>query len=277
MSIDIGDMREVVGVIPAAGTAERISPLPCSKEIFPVGFYESADTSGPRPKAAAQYLLDQMRIAGAEKAFVVIRKGKWDIPAYFSGDDCKCLPLAFVSLEASRGAPFTVDRAYPFIKDDLVLFGFPDILSTPGDCFCQMIAARQASGADIVLGLYPADRPQKMDMVELDAAGRIRKIHIKPRKTELEFTWISAVWTPRFAAFMHAWIGEEGTAETGKVQRADGFSSTEVYMGDVIQAAIDAHLAVDTVIFPAGRYIDIGTSEDLARAVRTWRELEPGP
>lgn len=274
MSIDIGDMRGVVGVIPAAGTAERISPLPCSKEIFPVGFYESADRSGPRPKAAAQYLLDQMRTAGAEKAFIVIRKGKWDIPAYFSGDDVSCMPLAFVGIEASRGAPFTVDRAYPFIKNDLVLFGFPDILSMPGDCFGQMIAARQTSGADVVLGLYPADRPQKMDMVALDAGGRIRKIHIKPRETELEYTWISAVWTPRFTAFMHAYLAESRAAQNDVSQRLNS-SGAELFMGDVIQAAVDSHMAVETVMFSDGRYIDIGTPEDLARAVRTWCEPEP--
>ncbi|MFZ0613178.1 MAG: hypothetical protein WAM73_13150, partial [Desulfobacterales bacterium] len=155
-------------------------------------------------------------------------------------------------------------------------FGFPDILSTPGDCFRQMIAARQTSGADIVLGLYPADRPQKMDMVELDAGGRIRKIHIKPRETKLEYTWISAVWTPRFAAFMHAWLSKAEAAESSRGQRA-GFSDTEVYMGDVIQAAIDDHLAVDTVIFPAGRHIDIGTPGDLEKAVRTWREPAETP
>ncbi|MFZ0134696.1 MAG: hypothetical protein WAK95_19325, partial [Desulfobacterales bacterium] len=189
----------------------------------------------------------------------------------------QCMPLAFVGIEASRGAPFTVDRAYPFIKDDLVLFGFPDILSTPGDCFRQMIAARQASGADIVLGLYPADRPQKMDMVELDAGGRIRKIHIKPHETELEYTWISAVWTPRFTAFMHAWLPEVKAAETDGQQRVRRFSGTEVFMGDVIQAAVDNHLAVDTIIFPAGRYIDIGTPGDLEKAVRTWREPAETP
>jgi hypothetical protein len=33
-------MTELVGLIPATGLAKRISPLPSSKELFPVGFQE---------------------------------------------------------------------------------------------------------------------------------------------------------------------------------------------------------------------------------------------
>jgi len=31
-------IEEVVGIIPASGRATRIAPLPCSKELYPVGF-----------------------------------------------------------------------------------------------------------------------------------------------------------------------------------------------------------------------------------------------
>ena len=275
MPIDTQDMMEVVGVIPAAGAAERISPLPCSKEIFPVGFYRRHPASGLRPKAAAHYLLDNMLRAGAEKAFIVLRKGKWDIPAYFSGEDCTGLPLAFLSMERSSSAPATIDRAYPFFKNALVLFGFPDILSTPGDGFSKLIASQRKSAADVVLGLYKADQPQKMDMVELDESRRIRKIHIKPRETNLEYTWILAVWTPRFTAFMHTYLAESRAAQNDVSQRLNSCSGAELYMGDVIQAAVDSRMAVETVMFSDGRYIDIGTPEDLARAVRTWCEPEP--
>ncbi len=29
---------EVIGLIPAGGQAKRLSPLPCSKELYPIGF-----------------------------------------------------------------------------------------------------------------------------------------------------------------------------------------------------------------------------------------------
>ena len=263
--------RELVGLLPAAGSAERISPLPCSKEIFPVGFHESKDGFGPRPKVATEYLLEKMQIAGAEKAFIVIRKGKWDIPAYFSGIDFSSMSLAFISLDATSSVPFTIDQTYPFIKNALVLFGFPDIVSTPNDCFCDLIKAQRNSNADIVLGLYKAGQPQKMDMVELDSFKRVQRIHIKPVETNLQYTWIMAVWSPGFGSFMHSHLAECMAApDAGSSQRTVNSIRKELYMGHVIQAAIDNNLSVDSVIFNTGKYIDIGTPDDLEKAVRSW-------
>jgi glucose-1-phosphate thymidylyltransferase len=42
----------------------------------------------------------------------------------------------------------------------------------------------------------------------------------------------------------------------------------ELYFGHVIQAALGADIRIDTVVFPDGSCIDIGTSEDLVKAVR---------
>jgi glucose-1-phosphate thymidylyltransferase len=42
--------REVVGLIPAGGHAKRIAPLPCSKELYPVGFRAVDDGRSLRPK-----------------------------------------------------------------------------------------------------------------------------------------------------------------------------------------------------------------------------------
>src|SRR5262245_63133020 len=74
---------EVVGLIPAAGCAHRIAPLPCSKELFPIGFRDDVADGEPRPKVATHYLLDKFKAAGVQIAYVVVRSGKWDIPAYF--------------------------------------------------------------------------------------------------------------------------------------------------------------------------------------------------
>lgn len=40
------DHQNMIGLIPAAGKAKRLQPLPCSKEIFPVGFHRATWTSG---------------------------------------------------------------------------------------------------------------------------------------------------------------------------------------------------------------------------------------
>ena len=40
--------QDIVGLIPAAGKAKRLGPLPCSKEIIPVSFIEQPWQSIPR-------------------------------------------------------------------------------------------------------------------------------------------------------------------------------------------------------------------------------------
>jgi glucose-1-phosphate thymidylyltransferase len=59
-------------------------------------------------------------------------------------------------------------------------FGFPDIIFQPEDAFVQLLARQASTKAGIVLGLFPTDQPQKVDMVDLDDDGRIRLIEIKP-------------------------------------------------------------------------------------------------
>ncbi len=46
--------REIIGLIPAAGQATRLAPLPCSKELYPIGL----ERGGARPKVVCEYLLD---------------------------------------------------------------------------------------------------------------------------------------------------------------------------------------------------------------------------
>jgi len=47
----------------------------------------------------------------------------------------------------------------------------------------------------------------------------------------------------------------------------------ELFVGDVIQAAIHNDLRVETVPFPNGAYLDIGTPGDLVKAVRNMGSL----
>ena len=77
------DAIACVGLIPAAGKARRISPLPCSKEIFPVGFGEIRQKGQRHPKVAAHYLLEKMHLAGAEKAYFVLSNGQMGHPGLF--------------------------------------------------------------------------------------------------------------------------------------------------------------------------------------------------
>ena len=251
---------ETVGLVPAAGQALRLAPLPCSKELLPVGFLDGPD--GPRPKPVCCYLLEQLREACIERAFLVLAKGKWDIPAYLGDGGALGLRLGYLVAEASPDTATTVDRARPFVEHTLVAFGFPDIVAQPRDLFARLLKRQQETGAAVVLALLPADQPRKMDMVAVDERGRVERIVVKPERTDLRLAWISAVWTPAFTAFL------------GRFQQQRGDDAREVHIGEVVAAAIDAGLHVDSVTFDEGTYIDVGTPDDLARAVRTYGGLD---
>jgi glucose-1-phosphate thymidylyltransferase len=250
---------EIVGLIPAAGRATRVAPLPCSKEILPVGLRRRSGSGAPRLVVACQPLIESMRSASAEKIFVVLRAGKWDIPQYL-GDVQLGVALAYVTIADSPGPPFSLDRAYPFVKDATVLFGFPDILIRPEEAHQRLLARLAVTGADIVLGLYPTHDPRGTDMVALAPDGSVRDLLLKPEETGLTDTWITAVWTPAFTAFLHDYIAAAGA----RLPAATG----ELSVGHVIQAAIrSGRLRAHGIPFPDGDYLDIGTPEGMARAL----------
>jgi glucose-1-phosphate thymidylyltransferase len=260
--------QDIVGLLPSAGRANRISPIPCSKEIFPIGFGRLESDNNFRPKVVSHYLLEKMRRAGVNRAYIILRSGKWDIPAYFGNGDMVGIRLGYLAIDATRGVPYTLDQAYPFVNKYRIAMGFPDILIQPEDAFVHLYNRQIESEADIVLGLFPASQSHKVDMVALDKDQRILGIQIKPSKTHLVYTWLIALWTPRFTHFMHRHILSYDGISKGSV--VSGVSENdELFMGDVVQAAIDEGLAVDNVIFPNGTYIDIGTQEDLMAALAT--------
>ena len=263
------DAITCVGLIPAAGKARRISPLPCSKEVFPVGFGEIRQKGQRHPKVAAHYLLEKMRLAGAKKAYFILSDGKWDIPAYFGNGAMADMAIAYLMTDLPYGVPFTLDSAFPFLENKRVLFGFPDILIQTEDVYVRLLDRLQVSQADIVLGLFLAGNPNKMDMVELAADGTIAGIRIKPAQTDLKWTWVIAVWDFAFTQFMHDYVHHFLKTITAPNAGLTGNAHKEVHLGHVIQAAIKSGLKIDTVKFPQGAYIDIGTPEDMVAAVRT--------
>lgn len=258
------------GIVPAAGGASRVQPLPCSKEIFPVGFKQYTGDLGVvsvRPRAAADCLLEGMRLAGAERIFMVLGQGKWDIPAYFGSGGSQNVDLAYLITEAPYGAPFTVRQALPFAKGATVLFGFPDIVFEPADAFTHLLARQQLATSDVTLGLFKATNPSKMDMVELGEGQSVRRIDIKPERTALQYTWLMATWTPAFSVYLCSYLQREEPGVRDRYLQAGGGRQAEYYMGHVLQGALADGLRVSSVCFDAGTYIDIGTPDDLHRAV----------
>jgi glucose-1-phosphate thymidylyltransferase len=172
--------------------------------------------------------------------------------------------LAYLMMGPPFGAPYTLDQAYPFAGDALVALGFPDIIFEPRDVYGSLLEHQRAAKADVVLGLFPATDPRKTDMVEVAGGGRVLRLEIKPPRSQLRHTWGLAVWTPAFTRFLHEHLAV--------LPRPP--ARGELFVGDVIQAAIESGLRVEGIHLSDEPYIDIGTPENLALAVRRW--AEPG-
>lgn len=255
------NQQEVVAVLPAAGRSLRLAPLPCSKEILPVGLKTIAGLQGPRLQVVSQYLLECLQEADIRNGYIVIRQGKWDIPAYWKGGEMLGMHLAYVVIEDSSGPPDTIDRAYPFVKDNVVAFGFPDIILRPKNVFAKLLD-RLDRGGDIVLALFPAHDAKAMDMIDIDAAHRVRAIHLKPKATRLRYAWVCAVWTPVFTEFLHQFLRRVKLGEkAGMVGNRKIDAQGDIPVGAVLKEAVKAKLKVEGVSFPTGRYIDIGTPQ----------------
>ena len=255
---------DIIGLIPAGGKATRISPLPCSKELFPLGL-SPTDDGGLRPKAVATYLLEAMRTGGAKKAFFVIRQGKWDIPAYYGDGAMLHMHIGYLLMNEPYGPPYTLDQAYPFVQNAIVAMGFPDILVEPLDAFAALVTELKKTEVDAVLGVFPNNSVHKWDPVELAPDGRITRIEIKPPASTLRHVWAIAVWSPRFTQFMHDYLAQR------KPEFAAAYEAgikKEIIVSDIMQAAIENGLNIRGVLFENGSCLDVGTPEDLQKALK---------
>jgi len=251
---------EPVGVIPGGGGATRLAPLPFSKELYPIGFRQTP--AGPRPKVIVNYLLDSLRAAGVRRVFWLLDKRKADVLAYFGSGAEFGVRLGFVPTEASPSVVHTLDGAWEFLHDRHVLFGFPDIIFEPAEALAQLWARLSKGSADVVLGAVPAAPDVIADRVELDAAGRLLRVRVKPLDRAADPAWILAAWTPRFTRFLRSWLerNESGSARPG----------AELYLGHVIEAARQDGLSIEVETFSAGCFIDAGTPDGLRIALERY-------
>lgn len=159
----------VVGLIPAAGLAERLQPLPGSKELLSVG---------GRPVMEA--LVDRMR-AAADAIVVVTRPEKADVVEH-----ARALGLRVV-----QGRPETVSQSLllglgAVGEDDEVLLGFPDTLWSPADGFVRLLAS--LANADVVLGVFDSAEPERSDVVVLHGT-RVERVDVKPARPRTSLVW----------------------------------------------------------------------------------------
>ena len=237
--------HNTIAILPAAGRATRLGLESGSKELVPLGPVGASITTLGR-------LLSCVRASGIARAVIVTRTEKDDLIAA-AQHPVEGLDVTLCLIAGSRSVPETLAHGLRSIGDVPVALAFPDILYEPADFFRPLIARHRETGADVVLGLFPTARGDKSDMVETDAAGNVRRIWIKAGRDDLGYAWGAAVWGPRFSRLV--------------IDAADDpAGDRELQVGQVVQQAIDLDLEVDSVAFPQGLFLDVGTPEDLERA-----------
>lgn len=245
-------MRETWGLFPAAGRATRLGRRRGpSKEILPV-----AGEGGER--LACQDLLDNFRLAGVGRVLVLVRASKLDVARRLRDGAEFGLDIAYRVLAPTRGVPFTLAAAAPFLGDRQAALGFPDILVHPRDLLARLVRHRETTQAEVAVALAPSERPEHSDLVDVDARGRVRGLEIKPASSPLRWTWAFAIWTPRFTKYLVRWC-ETFNARSARLGR-------EPQVADVLTAALADRVEIAALTFPEARVLDIGTPESLARA-----------
>lgn len=163
---------KVVGVLPAAGRAERLQPLAGSKELLEVG---------GRP--VLDYAVERMRAAAAGEIRVVTRPDKADV----------CKHAARLGLDVILAEPATLAESIRtgvggLEPDDVVLIGLPDSVWHPLDGFAQLVHALEP-GTDVVLGVFRSSEPERGDVVDIGSDGSVHSVTVKPAGPAGDLVW----------------------------------------------------------------------------------------
>ncbi|MFK7963250.1 MAG: NDP-sugar synthase [Burkholderiaceae bacterium] len=251
--------KDLIGVLPAAGRGSRLGPIPSSKEVMPLGFVRDQVTdaaqAGWKPFTTIEAHLQAFREAGVSRVVVILGHNKYDIMEYLGGGARYGLSISYLFQDELRGMPFALDLAQPWSNGATTLFTMPDTLIEPADSTARLLHSHEQASADLSLGLFETDNPAKFGMVQLDKENRIVKFVDKPRTTDLRLMWGLAVWSPKFAEFMH-----ERLAKTP-------LSDKETVLSDIFDEALQAGMHVQGVELKGCTYNDIGTPEEFQRVV----------
>ena len=234
-----------MAVVPAAGLGTRLGELSGSKEILEVG----------GEPMIVRYVR-QLAASGIERAVVVLRSGKWDIPALLADGRELGVEIAYRVVESSESVPETIAAAIPFLERAPVVVGFPDIVYRPDDAVARVTAELGSTDAPVVLGLFPSDRPEGSDRVAVDDGGRVRAVRIKEPDAGLRWAWGVAAWRPEFTRLL-----------VDEVREARGGSDSELWLGDVVRSAIVKTWPVRGVPFPDGLFLGTRLHELLSKRV----------
>jgi dTDP-glucose pyrophosphorylase len=247
--------EDEVGLVPAAGKGLRLN-LPYPKELYPI-IWDN------RYKPVAQFVLDNLRLAGVEHVVVVVNETKHQLMAHFGDGHRFGLQLSYVVQEplaasngsSSPGLAHALDSGYHLTKGKTVFFGRPDTIMRPVSVFDTLRRAARPDD-DALLALFPTKRCEKFGMVETDADGLVVQVVDKPKATPLTHMWGCIVWRARFTEHLRQCVRTHGIGDFARI----------------LNVAIRNGFRVRGVHFDSGSYQDLGTYEEIAEMERKIRQ-----
>jgi glucose-1-phosphate thymidylyltransferase len=254
MSDDV--KRPLVGLLPAAGRATRLRPYRSPKELVPLILAGPDGAAMPVP--VCHFALDALRRAAVDRAVLVISDDKLEVVRVLADGADYGVPLGYVVQPEPLGLTHVVACAAPWLAGADVLLALPDTVIFPDDALARVAERRRETDADLVLGVFPTEEPERLAPVELEAGGGVRAIHDKPAVAPARNTWGVIGWSPRFTAFCVDWEARRPGGAEGKLSHA-------------MEAARQAGLDVRAVELVDGIFRDIGTPGGLAETLRILR------
>ncbi|MEM4655087.1 MAG: sugar phosphate nucleotidyltransferase [Thermosphaera sp.] len=247
---------DIVGIIPAAGRGTRLG-MPFSKELFPLPSGYSGKVTSP----VIDFILERMRIAGATKIYTIINTEKTDILAYLGSGSKFGLEICYLIQEKARGMPDAINTVTRWIHSDtIILFGMPDTVFTPENALNSILNLLLDSRADLVLGLFPTNKPHYFGMVEFDENYRPLAFIDKPKSSNLKFFWGIGCWKFTFMRVINQYIEENIN------------SQKEMLLSDVFKFALYQNLDILVYPFHEGKYYDIGIGSEILGVIRSMLE-----
>ncbi|MBL8150289.1 MAG: sugar nucleotidyltransferase [Blastocatellia bacterium] len=247
-------LRKAIGIIPAAGHGTRLHPFRYPKELFPIGYVNGEGSSDLKLKVACQYVLDCLIKAGIYQAHVIVSDHKFEVLRFLADGEEYGLSLSYLYQREIKGLPFAIDCAYNWTKDSLSALVLPDTILEPYDCVYKSLLFLEESQADVVLGVFPTEHPERLCPVHFDKKGNVYKLYDKDASQSIMNTWGIAVWTPNFAEFLHQ-----------HVKKSSPLIGKELVLAEVFNEAIVSGLKVNAIEIPKGKFWDIGTSSSLIK------------
>ena len=247
--------EEFIGLIPAAGKGVRLG-LPYPKELYPV-------IRENRYKPISQFVLNNLTRAKVNHVAIVINETKHQLIGYFGsgrrfGCDISYIvqePISSSGQSTSPGLAQALDSAYHLTKGKTVFFGMADTIMQPENVFDTAYQQAQPDD-DVILILFPTERPEKFGMVAMDDTNKVIKIIDKPQKTDLTEMWGCIIWRSKFTEFLHKSVDQLGISD----------------FAAIMNNAIQEGYKFRGVSFHEGVFIDLGTYDEIMELDRRFRE-----